>query len=96
MDVYNIKLWRNRTIKLNHIVYFFKQKAECKEHCVNTTDHHGSAEVAPTTLNPNHRCKKRFLSFFILATFLHFLTFFYFAQRFLFKKRALGIPSKAS
>jgi len=28
--------------------------------------------------------------------FLTFLKFFYFAQRFLFKKRALKIPSKAS
>jgi len=35
-----------------------------------------------------HRCKKRFLRFFILVTFLRFLTFFFIFQTiFIFKKR---------
>jgi len=41
--------------------------------------------------------KKRFLTFFILATFFTFLTFFFILlDVFILKKRALKIPSKAS
>ena len=56
-----------------------------------------TASVEPSklvlTTHNNHRCKKTFFTFFILATFFNV---FHFGQRFLFfKKRALKIPLKA-
>jgi len=61
-------------------------KMHVLEHCTGCVALAEASHVAASAVN--HRCEKNdFYVFFILVTFLRFLTFFYFPDVFLFLKK---------